>query len=408
MANNLELAYMMACKHTEVAGKVLQTAHGARTEHLMALGMMQKLKVTSKHIIDTLIPYIKLGVEKKDPKLVLKTITMATKYITDMEKKSSETVQSYNEFQKKIIEMQMYLNGKVEDIGEETRKLQRAIAMQKQLLAEAIAYKEEKEKEKNELTKEMEDMKIEHERSMKRAEEDYNKGISWAKNPNWIDGIIGGGALAATFILGPGALLVGAGYGTLRGIISPMVVNASINTKNEHLRQLQAQTAEQQNKLRSEITEANKSILDCRYNTLELEAKSSDLADKKAALVDARQIQDTAKYAIRLGGQFTAMQLFWQKMSESHHAMEMRIKANELLLDDAEYGLLILASCEQALTDWNIILDICTKYEQTSALELKENYKFVAVQFDTMPEDVKGKRKEALISSITSADEDLN
>ncbi|XP_052225180.1 uncharacterized protein LOC127840806 isoform X3 [Dreissena polymorpha] len=391
MANCLELTYIASRQHAEVAGKVRQTAHDARSEELRSLGMMKKLKVTAQHIIDTLIPYIEMGVSNKDPKLLQAAITMTSHYVKAMEQTSDETVQSYSRFQEKIMEMQLYVTGKQADLEEETQKLQKDIQKQKKLVLEALAYQEEKERERHALIASMKSMEIEQRNRMRRVEQDCEKAIEVATNPNWLDGLVGAGVLVSALTAG------------VRAISAPINVNVAINDKNDSLRNLQVLNTQEQNRLGFEIGNANKSLLDNKFKALTSCSRWTDLEDKKAALVNPRHLHETSKYACRLGGQFTVMQMFWQKMSESFDLMEKRMQSSVLLLHDEKYGAVITETCQKALTDWKLILDICTQYDRTSTLELKKNYEFLEIQYEQMSEAVADKRKTELLSSIESA-----
>ncbi|XP_052782945.1 uncharacterized protein LOC128219170 [Mya arenaria] len=102
VARYLELGYLNLIDHPDIAKEVRLTAYDARAQHLMTSGLMKKFTMTSKHVVQTLLPMIRDGVELQDADIVRDTFGQILDLAEDMKKESERTKASYYQIQGKV------------------------------------------------------------------------------------------------------------------------------------------------------------------------------------------------------------------------------------------------------------------------------------------------------------------
>ncbi|WAR30467.1 hypothetical protein MAR_033009 [Mya arenaria] len=349
VARYLELGYLNLIDHPDIAKEVRLTANDARAQHLMTSGLMKKFTMTSKHVVQTLLPMIRDGVELGDVDIVKDTFGQILDLAEDMKTESEKTKASYYKIQGKV---QKNL-GEVDERNTTVKKTNE----QKKIEKELEEKKQEQAKESAQRLKEdlaKSDKELEDLRSRKKAmgQEIDRKMKSQIK-------------------------LKRDHYDLL---------NAEDRARNEHHVKLRIEEEKQ------------------RAEALERHAMIEKLnRDITVGIGDVQNLKEAATHLGDVDKLFTKIIKFWEDMAAATKYLKDDTKAGEVYLkkiEDERYQTRFLKSVERAEQNWGFFGQLCGAYVAETDREIDFLYEYLSKPLDNLSAEDRKSRKEAILSEL--------
>ncbi|XP_052785312.1 myosin-9-like [Mya arenaria] len=397
VARYLELGYLNLVDHPDIAKEVRLTAHDARAQHLMTSGLMKKFTMTSKHVVQTLLPMIRDGVELGDVDIVRETFGQILDHAEDMKTESEKTKASYYEIQGKV---QANLgdvdkrNTTVKKTNEQ-KKIEREMEEKRQQQANENAEKLKVELAKAD--KELEELRSRRKVMGEEIEKDI-KALDLEDGPTFIDDVMG------SFTLGgvpeTAKTIVNATVGLISGYLEDRRRQSQIKLKRKQYKLLNTEDRarnEQQVKLRIEEDTQ-------RTEALERHAMIEKLnRDITVGLGDVHNLKEAATHLGDVDKLFTKIIRFWEDMAAATKYLKDDTKAGEVYLkkiEDERYQTRFLKSVERAEQNWGFFGKLCGAYVVETDREIDFLYEYLSKPLDHLSAEERKNRKQAVLSEL--------
>ncbi|WAR27641.1 hypothetical protein MAR_013345 [Mya arenaria] len=368
VARYLELGYLNLIDHPDIAKEVRLTAHDARAQHLMTSGLMKKFTMTSKHVVQTLLPMIRDGVELGDADIVRDTFGQILDLAEDMKTESEKTKASYYKIQGKVQE-------NLGDVDKRNTTVKKTNEQKK-------IEKEMEEKRQQQANENAEKLKVELAKSDKELEELRSRRKVMGEE------------------IESAKTIVTATVGLISGFFKDRRRQSQIKLKREQYKLLNTEDRarnEQQVKLRIEEDKQ-------RTEALERHAMIEKLnRDITVGLGDVQNLKEAATHLGDVDKLFTKIIKFWEDMAAATKYLKDDTKAGEVYLkkiEDERYQTRFLKSVERAEQNWGFFGKLCGAYVVETDREIDFLYEYLSKPLDHLSAEERKNRKQAVLSEL--------
>ncbi|XP_052788384.1 uncharacterized protein LOC128223142 [Mya arenaria] len=397
VARYLELGYLNLIDHPDIAKEVRLTANDARAQHLMTSGLMKKFTMTSKHVVQTLLPMIRDGVELGDVDIVKDTFGQILDLAEDMKTESEKTKASYYKIQGKV---QKNL-GEVDERNttvkktNEQKKIEKELEEKKQEQAKESAQRLKEDLAKSD--KELEDLRSRKKAMGQEIEKDI-KALDVDDGPTIIDDVLG--SLSIGGVPQAAKTILTAGVGLISGFFKDRKMKSQIKLKRDHYDLLNAEDrARNEHHVKLRIEEEKQ-----RAEALERHAMIEKLnRDITVGIGDVQNLKEAATHLGDVDKLFTKIIKFWEDMAAATKYLKDDTKAGEVYLkkiEDERYQTRFLKSVERAEQNWGFFGQLCGAYVAETDREIDFLYEYLSKPLDNLSAEDRKSRKEAILSEL--------
>ncbi|XP_006011726.1 uncharacterized protein LOC102357752 [Latimeria chalumnae] len=342
------LSYLHLANFPELEALIRSNVVESQHLFLNSSNLLLQCGVTSRNIVDSLFPVMKIGAENNDLELAQNALYMTLKWTQEMYDQTKEVKEGYQNLSTSISNN----TSKVVDTKRTTETAHAETSDKVKLI------KEKKEKQENKYKK-AEQLLDNKEKEINQANDDLNNLLNKIAEENRKYAIVA----AAVPLIG---LIV---YGFKRLIDDPK-------------EQREVQIAEK--KVKDLEIEKNKSQIDC--NNLEVQVFNTSMelvkekAKNKGLVGDISHLNEVQKILTKVEAIIEDIMNFWQQAGIRLKSMEQKTKSSSLFFKDLQkYKKPFLEAIEVAESLWIVFANCCVYEKQQFEQKRKQLYTFLEV-----------------------------